>query len=88
MVRDETKRLLMEIERLYPDAPRAKDPGLLVDLWTEILANEPFEQMHDYLVQFVKSDTWGRPPKPGQLLAFKPQPYDDRGLKDWGPWTE
>jgi hypothetical protein len=88
MERDDTKRLLMEIERLYPDAARAKDPKGVVDIWTEVLANEEFEQMHECLVQFVRTDTFGRPPKPGQLMALKPQPYDDRGLKDWGIWTE
>lgn len=88
MTRDEVKKLLMEIENLYPEAFQKTNPAAVVSLWTEMLANEKYDDIHGYLLTFAMNDAKGYAPKIGQLLAFKPQPYDDRGLKDWGPWTE
>lgn len=88
MTREETKRLLKEIEQLYPESFQRVDPMMVLGLWTEALENEKYDDVHKCLVHFVKEDTRGYAPKVGQLLAYKAQPYDDRGLKDWGVWSE
>ena len=59
MTRDETKRLLTEIDGFYPDTAAPKNPTQVVDLWTEVLQAETFAEMHNCLLRFVKTDTRG-----------------------------
>lgn len=84
MTRDETKQLLTEIEQLYPESFQKVNTITVVELWTEALRDETYDKMHGYLMQYVKDDAKGYAPKVGQLLALKPEQYDDRGLEDWG----
>lgn len=88
MTREETKSILKEIAILYPEGQQPTDPKRLVDLWTEALADESYDTIHGCLMKFFKSDTRGYAPKIGQILCMKSTQTDDRGLEDWGVWTE
>ena len=86
MTREETKQILMEIEKLYPETEALNtDPAMLLALWAEALADEDYKVVHGCLLRFFKDDTRGYAPKIGQILAMKPV---DRGIEDWGVWRE
>ena len=89
MTREETKKILMAIEQLYPEAINQNvDPVIVLALWAEIFEDEDYKTVLDCLIRFARVDTKGYPPKPGQILAMKPNQYDDRNMLDLGAWLE
>lgn len=92
MTRDETKKLLMQVELLYPEAKILQgDVSMLLDLWAEALTDERYDEVHACLVRYFQTDEKGFPPKVGQLLVLKPDrsaSQQSRRYIDLGAWTE
>lgn len=80
MNRDETKKLFAYIGTLYPNF--TKDlTSEKVDIWTDVLSDFEYSDIVFSLREYVRTNTTGFAPVPGQLIA----PIVERRLKEVAP---
>lgn len=68
MTRNDTKKILMNIECSYPNWKPNGDLGFMVDIWTDDLADYSYEQVYMALKTFKATDKSGFAPSVGQLI--------------------
>lgn len=89
MTRDETTRLLTEIAHLFPRFVNTdEDKRLKVDLWNEVLQDETYQEIHDALVEYTRSDNKGFAPTAGQLIELTQDPLCPPDHVNMGVWEE
>jgi len=68
MNRQETAKLIAMMEVYFPRSFKDLDPDDLVNAWTAVLEDVPYKAVEAGLMCFVRTDTKGFPPSPGQLI--------------------
>lgn len=68
MTRDDTKKLLMRIESVFPNWKPQSDLRFAIDTWNEYLADYTYEQVLIGLKAYIATDTSGFAPSIGQLI--------------------
>lgn len=86
MTRQDVCELMNQIIGIYPNFVGNRDPTVIINAWHSVLENEHTEDIFDALKRYIKEDTKGFPPVPGQLIALAQPIYDDH--EDWGWWEE
>lgn len=88
MTRDETKKILMNIECSYPNWKPQGDIRFIVDIWADDLSEYPYEMVYMALKSFKATNTSGFAPSVGQLIneMQKFKPTEDR-LTDAQAWA-
>lgn len=67
MTREDTKRLLMTVEAIYPNY-KIRDLQITLDAWCEILADQDAQFIFAALKNYSRTDTTGFAPSVGQLV--------------------
>lgn len=67
MTREDTKRLLMTVEAIYPNY-KIKDTKITLDAWSEILSDQDERFIFAALKNYSRTDTTGFAPSVGQLV--------------------
>lgn len=67
MTREETKDALHIIAEMYPQFPVT---SARVDIWHRIIQDIDAAQIKNAIAAFIRTDTKGYPPVPGQLIAL------------------
>lgn len=67
MTRDETKKILMSVQAMYP-LYKPDDKTVTIEVWHRMLANEPYQLVDTALQLYVREDTKGYPPSIGQIF--------------------
>ena len=86
MTREETKELLKEIQRLYPNF-KAPDPTGTLDAWARVLNQYPLQSMVYALTRFALSDSSGFAPTIGQLVESIREAADETALTAMEAWS-
>lgn len=68
MTRDDTKKILMRIQSVFPNWKPAADLRFVVDTWCEYLDEYSYEQVLIALKAYISTDTSGFAPSIGQLV--------------------
>lgn len=73
MTRDETKRILLIIKSAYPNWNSANNDDLThtVDVWAAVLKDDDYRLIEAGLMDYIKNDTSGFAPSPGQIRWFQ-----------------
>lgn len=69
MTRDDTKKILMRIQSVFPNWKPTADLRFVVDTWCEYLSDYSYEQVLVALNAYVVTDTSGFAPSIGQLIG-------------------
>ena len=69
MLRDETAKLLMMIQGAYPNY-KPDNKTVTVNTWFLALSDIPFGLAEKAFLAYLRADTKGFAPTPGQLIAF------------------
>lgn len=68
MTREETKKILMNIECSYPNWKPQGDLGFMVDIWCDDLSDYSYQEVYMALKGFKSTDRSGFAPNVGQLI--------------------
>lgn len=68
MTRDDTKKILMRIQSVFPNWKPTADLRFVVDTWCEYLVEYSYEQVLVALKAYISTDTSGFAPSIGQLV--------------------
>ncbi len=66
----ETQRILASIQAVYPSFIKDRDIDVLEQVWLQVFANVPYEEVNRALGLFFASDAKGFPPTPGAVNAY------------------
>ena len=66
MTRDETIKILMVVQAAYPNY-KPQDKTVAVNVWTEMLADIPYEQVSTAVKAYIQSDKSGFAPSIGDI---------------------
>ena len=66
MTRDETIKILMVVQAAYPNY-KPQDKTVAVNVWTEMLADIPYEQVSTAVKAYIQSDKSGFAPSVGDV---------------------
>ena len=69
MTRDETKKLLLQMQMMYPNL-KFTDLSFAIETWHQFLADRDYQLYADALAVYVQTDTSGFAPNLGQLNAL------------------
>lgn len=67
MTRDETKKILMAIQSVFPNF-HIENKTFTVDTWNMVLQDFRYEDVEMALISYVRTETRGFAPSPGQLI--------------------
>ena len=76
MTRDEIKKVMMVISTTYPNW-KPENMSNTVDVWAGIFKEYPSEAIEKATLEYIRNDTKGFAPVPGQIIA-----YIDVGIKE------
>ena len=83
MTREETKKILSEIAHLFPRfAIQDENKTLKADLWTEVLEDMEYGEIHKALMKYARSEERGFAPSAGQLIELTKPEEDPLRPKD------
>lgn len=68
MTRDDTKKILMRIQSVFPNWKPTADLRFVVDTWCEYLEEYSYEQVLIALKAYISTDTSGFAPSIGQIV--------------------
>lgn len=68
MTRDDTKKVLMRIQSVFPNWKPTAELRFVVDTWCEYLEDYTYEQVLMALKAYIATDTSGFAPSIGQLI--------------------
>lgn len=68
MTRDDTKKVLMRIQTVFPNWKPTADLKFVVDTWWEYLSEYSYEQVCLALKAYISTDTSGFAPSIGQII--------------------
>lgn len=68
MTREETKKILLQIQALYPNWKPQADIGFMVDVWHEYTKDYTYQQMVVAMKAYISTDKSGFAPSIGQLV--------------------
>ena len=68
MTRDDTKKILMRIQSVFPNWKPQAGLSFVVDTWNEYLSGYSYEQVLVGLNAYIATDTGGFAPSIGQLI--------------------
>ena len=66
----ETGRILSSIQAVYPNFKKDRDAHLLTEVWHNVFADIPYEEVNKALSAFFATDAKGYPPTPGAVNTF------------------
>lgn len=78
MTKDETGKIVAAITATYPNHYANFTPekiNTLILAWTAVFNDYDYVRVNDGLLRYIKSDTKGFPPSPGQIIANMPSEY-------------
>lgn len=67
MTRDEAKKVLMAVQAAYPNF-RVPDKTIAINVWHMALEEYSYGDVSIALMAYIKTDTSGFPPSPGQVI--------------------
>jgi len=86
MNRDETKKILRIISATYPNfKPGSIEDSLVV--WSELLKDDDYSTIEASLYAYIRSDSTGFAPTPGQLINMRSKVQTDDGLTEGEAWS-
>lgn len=86
MTRDETKKILMVVQSVYPNF-NPPDKSIAIDAWQTMLSDYPYQKVEAALKAFVRSDKKGFPPSVGQLIDKMQMIFNtDAELNELAAW--
>lgn len=71
MTRDETKKIVFIIHGTYPNSYKnisTENTSLQIDIWQSIFTNHKYSEVEIALKAYMKTETKGFPPSPGQII--------------------
>jgi hypothetical protein len=86
MTREETKQVLMIIQATYPNY-KPPDRTVAVNAWNMALEEYPYKVVEIALKTYIKTDTSGFAPSPGQIIEKIHIADDYTGLSEMEAWT-
>ena len=66
----ETQRILASIQAIYPTFIKDRNIDVLEQVWLQVFADVPYEEVNRALGLFFASDVKGFPPTPGAVYAY------------------
>lgn len=86
MLREETAKILMMIQGAYPNY-KPLDKTIAVNTWHMVLTDIPFELAQQAFLVYLRSDTSGFAPSPGQLIGIVQTLSAPKQLNELEAWT-
>lgn len=86
MTRDETKKILMRIQSVFPNWKPTADLRFVVDTWCEYFEEHSYEQVLVALKAYILSDTSGFAPSIGQLVEKMQMINQPEELNEMEAW--
>lgn len=86
MTRDETKQVLMIIQATYPNY-KPPDRTVAINAWTMALEEYPYKAVEIALKAYIKTDTSGFAPSPGQVIQKIHIAEEYTELSEMEAWT-
>ena len=86
MLRDETAKLLMMIQGAYPNY-KPDNKTVTVNTWFLALSDIPFGLAEKAFLAYLRADTKGFAPTPGQLIAFVRELNTPQQLNELEAWS-
>ena len=83
MTREETKQMLMVIQATYPNY-KPPEKAVAINAWTMALEEYPYKAVEIALKAYIKTDTSGFAPSPGQVIQSISQ-KNTQNLAKWRP---
>ena len=87
MTRDDTKKLLMRIQSVFPNWKPQAELRFVVDTWCEYLADYSYEEVLVGLNAYIATDTSGFAPSIGQLITKIHDISDKPQLNEMEAWA-
>ena len=66
----DTSRILASIQAVYPNFTKDRDARVLANVWQQVFADVPYEEVNRALAAFFATDAKGYPPTPGAVNAY------------------
>lgn len=86
MLREEAARLLMMIQGAYPNY-KPLDKSVAVNTWHLALSDISFDSAQQAFITYLRSDTSGFAPAPGQLIARVQELSIPKQMNELEAWT-
>lgn len=86
MLRDETTKLLMMIQGAYPNY-KPVDKTITINTWNLALSDIPFDLAQKAFLAYLRADTKGFAPTPGQLIALVRELNTPQQLNELEAWS-
>ena len=86
MTREETKQVLMIIQATYPNY-KPPDRTIAINAWTMALEEYPYKAVEIALKAYIKTDTSGFAPSPGQVIQKIHIAEEYTELSEMEAWT-
>lgn len=86
MTREETKQVLMIIQATYPNY-KPPDRTVAINAWTMALEEYPYKAVEIALKAYIKTDTSGFAPSPGQVIQKIHIAEEYTELSEMEAWT-
>ncbi len=87
MTRDDTKKILMRIQSVFPNWKPTADLRFVVDTWCEYLSDYSYEQVLVALNAYIVTDTSGFAPSIGQLVGKMQMVSQPNELNEMEAWA-
>ena len=86
MTREETKQMLMVIQATYPNY-KPPEKAVAINAWTMALEEYPYKAVEIALKAYIKTDTSGFAPSPGQVIQKIHIAEEYAELSEMEAWT-
>lgn len=86
MLREETAKLLMMIQGAYPNY-KPDNKTITINTWNLALSDIPFDLAQKAFLAYLRADTKGFAPTPGQLIAFVRELNTPQQLNELEAWS-
>lgn len=86
MLREEAAKLLMMMQGSYPNY-KPLDKTVTVNTWHLALSDIPFDLAQQAFLAYLRTDTSGFAPAPGQLIALVQSLHTPKQMNELEAWT-
>lgn len=86
MLREETAKLLMMIQGAYPNY-KPDNKTITINTWNLALSDIPFDLAQKAFLAYLRADTKGFAPTPGQLIALVRELNTPKQLNELEAWS-
>lgn len=87
MTQQETSKILALVQEAYPKFMDGRQPATTLNLWSQLFAEESYQQVEDALLAWIARDTKGFPPSIGQIKESLTQLNERDVMGELEAWT-